>query len=362
MRVKVKAREQLISELVELRQRVAELEALETQRQRAEEGLRSWLEKYRTIVETANEGIWLLDADKRVTYANPKMAEMLGYAPEEMRGKPFFAFMDQEVQRHTREYLGQRHQGAKGRYETYLLRKDGTPVDIVVSTAPFLDEGGHYEGQVGIHMDISERKRTEEALKLSLEKLQATLEGTINALAATTEKRDPYTAGHQGRVAYLSCAVAKEMDLPEEQIDGIEMAALIHDIGKIAVPAEILSSPRRLSETEMNLIRTHPQVGHDIMKTIEFPWPVAQIVLQHHERIDGSGYPSGLSGEDIVVEARILAVADVVEAISSHRPYRPSHGIDKALEEVSQKSGILYDPCVVDACMKLFAEKGFKFK
>jgi putative nucleotidyltransferase with HDIG domain len=174
------------------------------------------------------------------------------------------------------------------------------------------------------------------------------------------ETKDAYTAGHQRRVANLARAIAAEMGLSPEQIDGIRMAAVIHDLGKISVPAEILSKPIGLNDLEYGLIKIHPQVGYDILKEIEFPWPVAQIVLQHHERMDGSGYPQGLLGEEIILEARILAVADVVEAMASHRPYRPPHGVDKALEEISRNRGILYDPEVVDACLKLFNEKGFK--
>jgi putative nucleotidyltransferase with HDIG domain len=160
----------------------------------------------------------------------------------------------------------------------------------------------------------------------------------------------------------LACTIAKEMSLPEEQIEGIRMAALIHDMGKITVPAEILSKPAPLSDLEYGLIKNHAQVGHDVLKEMDFPWPLAQIVLQHHEKLDGSGYPQGLSGEEIMLEARILAVADVVEAMASHRPYRPPRGLDKALEEISQNRGVLYDAEVVDVCLKLFSEKRFKFE
>ena len=210
--------------------------------------------------------------------------------------------------------------------------------------------------------EITERKRAEEELKQSHEKLGKVLRETINALASTVEKRDPYTAGHQQRVAQLACAIAKEMGFSKDEIDGIRLAGAIHDIGKIHVPAEILSKPGRVSEIEFSMIKAHPQVGHDILRSIEFPWPIAPIVLQHHERVDGSGYPSGLSGEEILLEARVLAVADVVEAMASHRPYRPAFGIDKALDEISQNKGVLYHLKVVDACLRLFTEKGFKFK
>ena len=174
------------------------------------------------------------------------------------------------------------------------------------------------------------------------------------------EIKDPYTAGHQRWATRLACAIAKEMGLAEEQIEGIRMAGLIHDIGKINIPAEILSKPGHLSEIQYNMVKIHPQVGGDILREIKFPWPVAEIVLQHHERVDGSGYPQGLSGEEIILEARILAVADTVEAMSSHRSYRAAQGLERALEEISQNRGTLYDPEVVDACLRLF-ENGFHF-
>ena len=215
---------------------------------------------------------------------------------------------------------------------------------------------------LGIARDITARKRAEEELRQSYVRLERTLEGTVHALVAAIEMRDPYTAGHQRRVTQLACAIAKEMGLDGEQIEGIRMAGLIHDIGKINVPAEILSKPSPLTELEYGLIKMHPQIGHDVLKTIEFPWPVAQIVLQHHERMDGSGYPQGLSGEEIILEARILSVADVVEAMASHRPYRAPRGIDEALEEISRNRGVLYDPEVVDACLKLFSEMRFKLE
>ena len=213
-----------------------------------------------------------------------------------------------------------------------------------------------------LEIEIAERKQAEAELQQSFERLRRAMEGTIQAIALTVEMKDPYTAGHQRRVTQLAYAIAKEMRLSEEQIKGIRMAGGIHDIGKISVPAEILTKPGRLTENEFSLIKNHPEVGFDILKIIEFPWPIAKIVLQHHERMNGSGYPSGLSGEDILLEARILSVADVVEAMASHRPYRPALGIDRALEEISQNRGVLYDTEVVDACLKLFTEKRFQFE
>jgi len=208
----------------------------------------------------------------------------------------------------------------------------------------------------------TERKRAEEESRRYSEKLQELIENITRAIALTTEMRDPYTSGHQQRVTQLAYAISKEMGLDQEVVAGIRVAGSLHDIGKMYIPSEILTKPGKLTEIEFDMIRTHPEAGYSILKTIEFPWPVAPIVLQHHERMDGSGYPAGLSAEDILLEAKILGVADVVEAMASHRPYRPALGIDKALEEISQRRGILYDPEVVDVCLKLFAEKKFKFK
>lgn len=206
-----------------------------------------------------------------------------------------------------------------------------------------------------------ERKYAELELKNSFGKFLYVLEETINTLASIVEMRDPYTAGHQKRVSQLAQAIAKEMDLTDEQTKGIKMAALIHDLGKIQVPEEILNKPKRLSDREMKIVQTHPGAGYEILRTIQFPWLITQIVHQHHERINGSGYPKGITGKDILLESRILAVADVVEAMCSHRPYRPAPGLEKALEEIMQNKGKLYDPDVVDTCIKLFKNKDFKF-
>jgi PAS domain S-box-containing protein len=208
----------------------------------------------------------------------------------------------------------------------------------------------------------AERERAMEENRQNAARMQKALLETVEAIGSALEKRDPYTAGHQRQVAKLAHAIAQEMHLPQEAVEGIYMGSLIHDVGKIYVPAEILSRPGKLSEAEFNLIKAHPQVGYDIIKGIEFPWPVAKMILQHHERLDGSGYPQGLKGEEISLEARILAVADVVEAMASHRPYRPGLGIDKALEEVSRNRGTLYDLQAVDICLRLFREKEFSFE
>jgi len=208
---------------------------------------------------------------------------------------------------------------------------------------------------------ILSRKQTDEKLQMSIEEIKKTLEEIIQVLIATSEKRDPYTAGHQERTTKLAIAIAGEIGLSEEQIKSISVAGMVHDIGKISIPSEILNKPSKLTETEMDLIRIHPQAGYELLENISFPWPVAEIVLHHHERMNGSGYPNSLVGKDIPLEARILAVADVVEAMASHRPYRAAHPLDVALNEVYQNRDTLYDPDVVDACLKLFNEKHFSF-
>lgn len=208
----------------------------------------------------------------------------------------------------------------------------------------------------------TERKQVEEELQHTLESLRKTMGATIQAMALMVETRDLYTAGHQRRVANLARAIATEMDFSEKRVDLTRIAGAVHDLGKISISAEILNKPSRLTENEFGIIKTHPEVGYAILKMIGCPWPVARIVLQHHERMDGSGYPAGLSGEEILWEARVLAVADVVEAMSSHRPYRSALGVDRALEEISQNREVLYDPSVVDACRNVFTEKGFRFE
>lgn len=212
------------------------------------------------------------------------------------------------------------------------------------------------------HVQYISQKRheAEEKLRVTLEKLKRAAGSTIQVLVSALEARDPYTAGHQARSANLACAIAEEMELPEDKIEGIQMAGAIHDIGKLSVPVEILSKPTKLTHVEFSLIKEHPHSGFEMLKDIESAWPLAEIVYQHHERMNGAGYPKKLKGDEILIEARILAVADVVEAISSHRPYRPAFDIKEALNEIKINKGILYDASVVDACLRLFQEKGYR--
>lgn len=201
----------------------------------------------------------------------------------------------------------------------------------------------------------------EKELKQTYKKLQKIIESTANIITKVVETRDPYAIGHQQRVSKLTTAIAQEMKLPQNKIDGTRIASLIHDIGKVNLPTEIITKPDKLIEVEFNLVKNYPRVGYDILRKVDFPWPIAEIVLQHQEKIDGSGYPRGLKGDEIYIEARILGVANVVEAMTSYKSYRPALSIDEALTEITKNKNILFDPEVVDTCTKLFKEKGFKF-
>jgi PAS domain S-box-containing protein len=330
---------------------------------KAEEALRKSEKRFRELVENANDIIYTHDLEGNFTSANPAATRIYGYTVEEILRLNIAQLVDPEYLPLVRQKIRKKLEGSPrtGPYELLTYSKESDPIWVEVSTR-LLEGGGQPIGVLGIARDITERKQAEEELRQSYVKLQKALEGTVHTLVSAIEMRDPYTGRHQRRVAQLACAIAKEMSLPEERIEGLLMAGLIHDLGKINVPAEILNKPGALTDIQYSLIQAHSQIGYDILKTMEFPWPVAQIVLQNHERMDGSGYPQGLSGEEIILEARILAVADVVEAMASRRPYRSALGIDRALKEISQNRGILYDPEVVDTCLKLFTEKGFNFE
>ncbi|WP_035074747.1 HD domain-containing phosphohydrolase [Maridesulfovibrio zosterae] len=232
------------------------------------------------------------------------------------------------------------------------------PVSVNISN---IEDRDNVMGTVVVLRDISQLKKSETALKNSLKQLHRTFDETVVSLTAMSEKRDPYTSGHQQRVAQLACAIAKKMNLTEKEIHCIRIAGILHDIGKISIPAEILSKPTRLTDLEMGLMKTHSEAGYEILKGISFPWPVAKIVLQHHERMDGSGYPKGLSADRILMEAKIIAVADVVEAMSSHRPYRAALGLQLAMDEIIRGRGTVYDAMVVDACTQVIENDNFSF-
>jgi PAS domain S-box-containing protein/putative nucleotidyltransferase with HDIG domain len=325
-----------------------------TDRRLAEKELKESEEKYRTVFENTGTAMIIIEEDMTISVANRQFEQLSGYSKEEIENKiKWTKFIIPEDLEKMKEY--------------HLLRrkeKESTPTSYEFSLRNKLGEIKNIWLKVGMIpgtkksvaslTDITARKTYEGKLKKSIEDV-------IYTIGKITETRDPYTSGHQLKVSKLSTAIAQEMKLPQDKIEGIRIASLVHDIGKISIPSEILSKPSKLSEIEYRLIKNHSQIGYDILKSIEFPWPVAEIVLQHQERLNGSGYPQGLKGDDILLEAKIIAVADVIEAMSSHRPYRPALGINKALEEIFINRGILYVPEVVDACIKLFKEKDFKF-
>ena len=333
------------------------------ERKRAEDALRDSEELHRQLVAAIPDMIIRTDLAGDIVFAN-EIAVRLSGSPgvEGLVGRNVFSFVapeDLEKAVRTSKVMFEKKIGPQ---EIGLVFKGRPGVKFEVDGAVLRDQGGAPYGVVYLCRDITERKLAEENMREGMIKLRTTLKASIDALASAIEMRDPYTAGHQERVTRLGRAIALEMGLDKERVEAIEIAGVIHDIGKLYVPAEILSKPTKLSDLEYSMIKMHAQVGYTILSKIDFPWPIAQIVHQHHEAINGSGYPQGLAGKDILLEAKILCVADVVEAMSSHRPYRPALGISAALNEISQKRGILYDREVVDACLKLFREKNFKFE
>jgi PAS domain S-box-containing protein/putative nucleotidyltransferase with HDIG domain len=320
-------------------------------------------ENFRNTLDNSPLGIRIATEDGEPLYTNQAMLNIFGYTSnEQMKTIPL-------IKRHTPNSYAEYQKRAEDRklgkpvpqeFDIGIIHHDGKERNLRVFRRQVIWNG---EPQImGLHQDITEQKQAKEALEQSYTRLKQTLDQTVDSLSVVTEMRDPYTAGHQHRVAQLAMAISNEMGLPQEKIEGIRVAGILHDVGKISVPAEILSKPSELTEIEFEMIKKHSDAGYNALKNITFPWPVAEIILQHHERLDGSGYPEAITEEGIFLEAKILAVADVVEAMSSHRPYRPAFGIKTALDEISQNKGTLFDPNVVNACVKLFTEKGFKLE
>jgi len=340
-----------------------ELEEFRTRRAniQAEEALRESESRMRTIFENALDGILVADMETRkFLTGNQMICRMLGYYHDELQGVGVDDIHPPEALPHVLEQFRKQATGEITLAENLpVKRKDGTIFYADINSSPI--KLGKRNYMVGFFRDITERKKAEENLRRSREELKASLIGTIKAVARAVEARDPYTAGHQQRVAALAFSIGSEMGLDENLLEGISLGALIHDIGKIHLPAEILTKPSKLTAMEFSLIKSHPEAGADILADIPFPWPIVDIVSQHHEKLDGSGYPQGLKGKDICMKAKIIAVADVVEAMASHRPYRPALGIGAALEEVTAHRGDWYAPEVVDACVTLFTKKGFSF-
>ncbi|MBU1743573.1 MAG: HD domain-containing protein, partial [Proteobacteria bacterium] len=327
----------------------------QTELRRAEKTLRESEERFRTLSDKTPLGMCLIDIDGRYEYVNPAFVKIFGYDLSDIpTGKEWFrtAYPDPEYRREViadwKEDLSS-YTKLEIRPRIYEVRCKGGAFRTIIFRPVTLPTGK----QLIIYEDITERKQAEKQLQDTLESLRKAVGATMQVMVAAVETRDPYTSGHQKRSADLARAIAAEMGLPPEKIEGIRMAGSIHDIGKLSIPAEILSKPTKLSEIEFSLIKEHAKKGYEMLKDVESPWPLAEIVRQHHERIDGSGYPRNLKGDDILIEARILSVADVVEAMASHRPYRPGLGVDAALNEIEKNRGILYDNVVADACLRL---------
>ena len=332
-----------------------------TRRKETEKALRESEANFRRSLDESPLGVRIVSPKGENLYVNRAALDIFGCdSIEEWRAVPAEeryteqGYAEHKLRREKRR-LGE---DLAPEYEIGIVRKGGEVRRLQVWRKEILWNGS--KNYQVIYRDVTDIKSAQEKVGRTLEKLRKAYGATIQVMVAAVDTRDPYTAGHQLRTANLSRAIAQEMGLTQEKIDGIRMAASIHDIGKLSVPAEILSKPTRLSDIEFTLIKEHARRGFEILREVESPWPLAEIVYQHHERLDGSGYPRNLKGDEILLEARILAVADVVEAMASHRPYRPALGIDSALKEIAENRGIFYDPEVVDACLKLFQEKGYR--
>jgi PAS domain S-box-containing protein/putative nucleotidyltransferase with HDIG domain len=341
-----------------------------TEKRNAQKKLEESQHKYHLVADNVADIIVVFDMDLNVTYVSPSATAVFGFDYDELYQLDMKNAFPNEQFRTVIKILREALSNASNKPDEMFpsqtitvdaYKKDHSLVPLEARMSFLRDEKGVPIGILGVARDISERKQAEHELLQSYRKLEQALESSVESMAVIGEMRDPYTAGHQRRVTQLAVEIARALKFSPEKIDAIRIASKIHDIGKIVVPAEILSKPVKLTELEFNMIKNHPKMGYDILKTIEFPYPVAEIVYQHHERLDGSGYPRGLKGSAISDEASVLMVADVVEAMASHRPYRPALGIDIALQEVTDNKDILYDKNAVDACVVLFREKNFSF-
>ncbi|MEA3265902.1 MAG: PAS domain S-box protein, partial [Candidatus Fermentibacteria bacterium] len=333
-----------------------------TSREEAENALRQSERNYRTLSDNVPVGIFRSNPADNGTFiaVNPMMASMFGYnsISDLIQHSTAKIYIDTKSRSSFLEELYS--SGLVENYETMMQRKDGSVFWASISARLIPRSKNYQTGMVdGIVTDISQTKLHEENLRRSLDSFKKAIEGTVTAMSLLVEMKDPYTAGHQKGVALLACAIGRDMGLDNNTIDCLRIASTLHDLGKLNVPLEILNKPGPLNEFEMDFLRTHPGAGYDILKAVEFPWPIAEVIRQHHEREDGSGYPRGLKGDEIMIEASIISVADVVEAVASRRPYRPSRGIGVALDVIKEGYGIHFNKDVVDSCIRLFNEKGF---
>jgi len=334
-----------------------------TQRKKVEESLENEHRLLQSLIDNIPDRIYVKDLESRYILCNKAMLRRMGKTRmDEVVGKTKFDFLPREFAQRSYEEEQEILRSGKPmiNIEKPMAAEDGKVTRWSLSTkVPLLDREGNQIGIVGVGREITDLKRTEKQLHDTLENLRKAFSASIQLLISAVETRDPYTAGHQVRSTDLARAIATEMGLPQDKIEGLSMAGAIHDVGKLSIPAELLSKPTKLTNIEFSLIKEHAQAGYKMLKHVESPWPLAQIVYQHHERMDGSGYPRQLKGDEILMEARILTVADVVEAMASYRPYRPGLGMDAALNEIEKNKGTLYDAEAVDACLRLFREKGF---
>jgi PAS domain S-box-containing protein/putative nucleotidyltransferase with HDIG domain len=319
-------------------------------------------EQYTRLVATMPDVVVRTDLDGKILFVNDHAFRTSGYIREEMEGQNMLMFVSPEDQNRLIQNTFLMLENKLGPQEYHLIMKDGRKIPFEVNGDVLRNKDGTPFALVFVCRDMTERKQAEEKIQSTLESLRKAIGTTIQVMVSAIELRDPYTSGHQIRSADIACVIAEEMGLDQEKIDGIRMAGIIHDIGKLSVPSEILSKPTTLTHLEFSLIKEHSRSGYEMLKNVESPWPLAEIIYQHHERMNGTGYPRNLKGNEIIMEARILAVADVVEAMASHRPYRGSLGIEAALEEIENNKGILYDKAVADACLRLFREKGYQLK
>lgn len=333
-----------------------------TDRKKMEDRLRFEEERFRALVEHSSDIVVHVNREGLIIYINPAVERLLGFSPEERIGhNGLELFHPDDVNFVAESFLALiSDRNAAPITGIGRLRHKNGGYRYIEGVGSNLVRNDVVEGVILNYRDVTERTQAEERLQKTLESLKNAVGTTIQVLVTALEARDPYTAGHQSRTAHLACAIAQEMNLSENMIEGIQKAGIIHDIGKLSVPAEILTKPSKLTKLEFSLIKEHSRSGFEMLKNVESPWPLAEIIYQHHERINGSGYPRNMKGDEILLEARILAVSDVVESMASHRPYRSALGIEAALEEIEQNKGILYDVMVVDACLRLFREKGYK--
>jgi len=318
-------------------------------------------QKMATILNSIVDMVVVVDSDGYINYINASGLKMLGKDRDMILGKPISDVV--KIGSNPNEESDVFFPMTMNYIEfNNYLKTNGKSIPVDFTSTPLWMENGKLKGAVLVIRDITQQVEYDKKIQESMEILSRAMHGTIEAITKTVETRDPYTAGHQKNVADIATEIAKYMGFKRDVIEGVKLAGQIHDLGKIGIPAEILNKPGRINEIEFALIKTHSQIGYDILKNIDFPWPIADIVLQHHEKINGSGYPNGITGENILVEAKIIAVADVLEAMASHRPYRAALGLDAAFNELERHKGILFDVDIVEACIIIFKDKGFKLK